>query len=105
MALSAFWNEFVAEFAADDIYWFFPKGGTSDTDEIRQKFAIFATFEGQIWNGDLQRSFLSALQDAGLTVGQTTALSRMLKRVFENLGLCYVMGGEPIRITQAGDAY
>ena len=26
--LSAFWEKFIAEYAADDIYWYFPKGGT-----------------------------------------------------------------------------
>jgi hypothetical protein len=25
------WEQFVAEYASDGIYWYFPKGGTPDT--------------------------------------------------------------------------
>lgn len=105
MSLPAYWEEFVEEYAADGIYWFFPKGATADTDDLRRKFAVFAQFQGKLWGGDLQRDYLAALRAAHLTEGETSALSRMLKRVFENLGLCYVMTGEPIRITEAGVAY
>jgi hypothetical protein len=45
----------------------------------------------------LQGRFVTALHDAGLSVGQTRALTRMMKRVYENLGLCWVEVGQPIR--------
>jgi|GEM_PF-6033039 len=32
--LSSFWEKFIAEYAADDVYWYFPKGGTVDTIEV-----------------------------------------------------------------------
>ncbi|MDE2229320.1 MAG: AlwI family type II restriction endonuclease, partial [Alphaproteobacteria bacterium] len=63
------------------------------------------SFEGQDWTPALQAKFLNALRKARLSVGQTTALPRMLKRVYENLGLCWVAAGEPIRLTPAGQAY
>ena len=53
----------------------------------------------------LQREFLAALHDAKLSVGQTTALTRIIKRVYENLGLCWVEAAHPIRITPAGREY
>jgi hypothetical protein len=105
MGLSEFWETFAGEYAADDIYWYFPKGGTADTDEFREKFRIFQSFEGKEWTPDLQGEFLTALHVAGLSVGQTRALTRIMKRVYENLGLCWVETGRPIRITPAGRDY
>ena len=105
MALSEFWKKFVAEYAADDIYWYFPKGGTADTEEFREKFRVFASFEGEDWTPDLQGKFLAALHAARLSVGQTRALTRIMKRVYENLGLCWVVSNQPIRITPAGRQY
>jgi hypothetical protein len=103
--LSEFWETFVTEYSADGIYWYFPKGGTADTDEFREKFRIFQSFEGDDWTPDLQGKFLAALHAAKLSVGQTRALTRIMKRVYENLGLCWVVGGRPIRITPAGREY
>jgi len=105
VALSEFWKKFVAEYAADDIYWYFPKGGTADTEEFREKFRVFASFEGEDWTPDLQGKFLAALHAARLSVGQTRALTRIMKRVYENLGLCWVVSNQPIRITPAGRQY
>lgn len=105
MALSDFWEQFVHEYAADDIYWYFPKGGTADTEEFREKFRIFQSFEGEEWTPELQGRFLTALHEADLSVGKTRALTRIMKRVYENLGLCWVEAGRPIRITPAGRDY
>ena len=52
VALSEFWEKFVNEYAADAIYWYFPKGGTADTEEFREKFRIFQSFEGKDWTPD-----------------------------------------------------
>jgi hypothetical protein len=85
VALSEYWEKFIEEYAADNIYWYFPKGGTADTDEFREKFRIFQSFEGQEWTPELQGRFLTALHDAGLSVGQTRALTRIMKRVEQSL--------------------
>jgi hypothetical protein len=105
VALSEFWEQFVAEYAVDDIYWYFPKGGTADTEEFREKFRVFKSFEGEDWTPELQGKFLAALHAAELSVGQTRALTRIMKRVYENLGLCWVASNQPIRITPAGREY
>lgn len=105
MALPEFWKKFVAEYAADNVYWYFPKGGTADTNEFREKFRVFQSFEGEDWTPALQGKFLTALHKAKLSVGQTRALTRIMKRVYENLGLAWVVGGRPIRMTPAGRAF
>jgi hypothetical protein len=51
-------EKFIDEYAADNIYWYFPKGGTADTDEFREKFRIFQSFEGEEWTPELQGRFL-----------------------------------------------
>jgi hypothetical protein len=105
VALSDYWEEFIEQYGADGIYWYFPKGGTADTEEFREKFRIFQSFEGKDWTPALQARFLAALHDANLSVGETTALTRIMKRVYENLGLCWVQAEHPIRITPAGREY
>jgi hypothetical protein len=62
VALSEYWEKFIEEYAADNIYWYFPKGGTADTDEFREKFRIFQSFEGEEWTPELQGRFLTALR-------------------------------------------
>ena len=48
MPLTDEWKKFIAEYASDGIYWYFPKGGTADTNEFREKFRVFQSFEGAI---------------------------------------------------------
>jgi hypothetical protein len=103
--LSRFWERFITEYSADKIYWYFPKGGTVDTAECRERFRIFQSFEGQKWTVELQQQFLDALHEANLSEANTTAFTRIAKRVYENLGLCWVEAGEPIRLTPAGRSY
>jgi hypothetical protein len=105
VALSAFWEDFVTDYFADGVFWYFPKGGTADTDDFRERFRIFSEFEGDEWSPLLQGRFLDALHAAKLSVGKTKALVRITKRVYENLGIAWVATGHPIRITPAGREY
>ena len=105
MPLSEYWQSFVAEYAADSIYWYFPKGGTADTSEFREKFRVFQSFEGEEWTPTVQQKFLDAMHEAGVSVAQDRALTRIMKRVYENLGLCWVESNQPIRLTPSGRAY
>jgi hypothetical protein len=105
VALYAYWQRFVTEYATDDIYWYFPKGGTADTNEFREKFRVFQSFEGEDWTPALQQRFLDALHKAKLSLGKNRALARIMKRVYENLGLCWVESNQPIRLTPSGRSY
>ncbi len=48
------WERFVAEYASDGIYWYFPKGGTADTNEFREKFRVFQSLECEDWTAAVQ---------------------------------------------------
>lgn len=105
MALPTEWQDFVNSYREDDVYWYFPKGTTADTDDFRERFRVFQTFEGRRWTPAVQQEFLDALHKAGLSKAQDTAFTRILKRAFENLGLCWVAANEPIRLTPSGRTY
>jgi hypothetical protein len=98
------WQDFIGEYNADRAYWYFPKGATVDSDDFRRKFRIFDLFEGDLWTPDLQRRIADELREADLSSGGRD-LPRQLKRVFENMGLCWVDEGLPIRVTPAGRAF
>jgi len=104
MAISAEWQTFVDEYGASDAYWYFPKGATADTDDFREKFRIFDLFEGEKWTPNLQRRIAVELREEKLSRGGS-ALPRQIKRVFENMGLCWIADYQPIRVTPAGRAY
>jgi hypothetical protein len=104
VAISVEWKNFIAEYGADNVYWYIPKGGTADTDEFREKFSVFDLFEGEIWTTTLQQRIVAELRNKGLSRGGKD-LPRQIKRVVEILGLCWIGDNEPIRITTAGKAY
>lgn len=104
MAIPAPWQTFVEEYGTNDVYWYFPKGATADTDDFREKFRVFDLFEHQPWTPSTQRSIATELRNEKLSRGGD-ALPRQIKRVFENLGLCWIEDDAPIRITPAGKAY
>jgi len=104
MPISADWQKFIDEYAADDVYWYFPKGGTADTDDFRKKFRAFQQFEGKKWTPDLQHKIADDWRKKKLSRGGS-ALPRQIKRVFENLGLCWIVEHKPVRVTTSGHAY
>jgi hypothetical protein len=104
MTVSSEWAKFIAEYGADNAYWYFPKGATADTDDFREKFRVLDLFEGEGWTPTLQRRIAAELRSEGLSKGGN-ALPRQIKRVFENLGLCWIEDNMPIRVTPAGKAY
>ena len=104
MPVSAEWRKFIDEYGSHDAYWYFPKGATSDTNEFREKFRIFDLFEGEEWTPAVQRRIAAELRVEKLSRGGN-ALPRQIKRVFENMGLCWIEDNEPIRVTPAGRNY
>ena len=104
MPISAQWQQFIDEYSSCESYWYFPKGGTADKDEFREQFRVFDLFEGQVFTPDLQASIGAFLRDEGLTTAGDD-FPRQIKRVFENMGLCWIDEGHPIRTTPAGRLY
>lgn len=105
MSLSAIWEKFTKQYRSEQVYWYFPQGGTADTLEFREKFRIFQSFGTEPWTPMLQRKVGDALRAAKLSDAKGDDLPRMLKRVFENMGLCWVAENEPIRLTPSGYTY
>ena len=101
MPIPEFWKDFISRYKHDNTYWFFPKASTVDTEEFRQRFRIFDLFEGDVWNSELQTIVLKELREEKLS-NAGLAYPRMLKRVFEVMGLCSVELEEPIAITNTG---
>lgn len=104
MVPEEFWDAFVEEYSSSEVYWFFPKGSTVDTDQFREKFRVFDLFEGMVWRPDLHGEILRELRSEGLS-SAGAALPRMIKRVFEVMGLCIVESDQPIRITKIGKRF
>ncbi len=104
MAVSREWQGFIDEYGADGVYWYFPKGGTADKDELREQFRVFDLYEGETFSPDLQARLGQTLRDEGLS-NAGDDFPRQIKRVFENLGLCWMEEGSPLRITPAGKLY
>lgn len=98
------WLDFIKEYGADGVYWYFPKGGTADKDEFREQFRVFDLYEGEIFTPDLQARLGQALRDEGLSSAGDD-FPRQIKRVFENMGLCWMEEGRPLRVTPAGKLY
>lgn len=98
------WDEFVGEYASDGVYWFFPKATTVDGLEFREKFRVFDLFEGEIWDHATQDQIQTELRAEGLSEAGA-AFPRMIKRVFEVLGLALVENDLPIIITATGKAF
>lgn len=84
MAIPALWQTFVEEYGTNDVYWYFPKGATADTDDFREKFRVFDLFEHQPWTPSTQRSIATELRNEKLSRGGD-ALPRQIKRVFEKI--------------------
>jgi hypothetical protein len=104
--LPSYWEDFVDRYGKDGVYWFFPKGGTADAHDFRAKFRRFAHFEGSSWTPATQHKIAESFRTATLSRAvEGTALPRMLKRVFENLGLCIVKENKPISLTPVGRAF
>jgi hypothetical protein len=104
VAISDEWLDFIADYGADGVYWYFPKGGTADKDVFREQFRVFDLFEGEIFTPYLQARLGQYLRDEGLS-NAGDDFPRQIKRVFENMGLCWMEEGMPLRITPAGKLY
>ena len=104
MTIADNWLDFIADYGADNVYWYFPKGGTADKDQFREQFRVFDLFEGEIFTPHLQARLGAQLRSEGLTQAGDD-FPRQIKRVFENMGLCWMEEGKPLRITPAGRLY
>ena len=97
-------------------YWYIPKARALNDDNV--KFCaqtlqlVFEDFLGATWNRETQDELLSGLIDKGLThpytsggtIGDRTALSRIINALLGTLGLLWAESDQEIIITDAGFA-
>ena len=106
---TSFWLKFYNWFSATESYWYFPKGRSIRSDDIRLAFRILSEFEGQLW-GESQEEFLKKLEINKLftrraknqSKADKNAMARVWKVVFSCLGLAWVEDTEEVIITEAG---
>src|SRR2546427_12408884 len=104
------WKAFVERYASNSAFWYVPKGGAvKDLGHIRRRLEVLRQFEGQKW-ATAQRGFVKALKRKGLfapraegqTPGDRAAIGRMIKVVFDWLGLAWVNEDAAVLITSVG---
>jgi hypothetical protein len=107
--LSPVWRAFVRRFTASNAYWYVPHGFAVKAEEIptiAARLKRLEAFEGEKWV-EAQRAYAADLRANGLysgtgASGRPEALARMVKTVFEMLGVAWTDGEEAIYITDVG---
>ncbi len=111
-ALTRYWRDWIARYAADGAYWYVPKGKSiADVITIQKQLRILQKFEGLPWREN-QKGYLTALKKAGLSDASAedgdhkgVPIARMLTRVFSTLGFAWIDGSEAVTLTPAGEAF
>jgi len=107
------WRSFVERYAADPVFWYVPKGeAVKDLSFVKRRLAVLARFAGQPWSS-AQREYVKALKKKRLfiprarrqTPADQAAIGRMIKTVFDWLGLAWVDEESAILITTVGEEF
>lgn len=106
-------NEFIKEYASCTSYWYIPKARALNDENVKLIVdvlnIIFENFLDYIWNVDTQDDLLEKLQEENIldpykegNRQDRTALTRIIKKILEVLGLLRVKRDHEIVITDAG---
>lgn len=109
-----FWSDTLSEFSQCGSYWYIPKGFTlseENVPKIKARLKILEQYNEQIWNIEIEKQYFKQLHDQNLIDPYSdykkqkevdyTALVRIIKIVFEELGLAWT--NPAINITKAGE--
>lgn len=108
-AIPAKWAAFVRKYGANRAYWYAPKGLAVTPESIKERLAILREFEGSASWRDVQADYIAALKTAHVSEAGSewpdggAPLARMLKQVFNVLGLAWVDDADHVEITKAGE--
>ena len=92
------WNDFVKQYTSNDFYWYVPKGRcVRNIKDILILLRFLEKFESYNWH-DVQHEYLMVLKDKGSfharahgqSQSDVNAMARMLKKVFDFLGIARV---------------
>lgn len=106
-------NDFIKEYASCTSYWYIPKRRTLNDENVELIIdtlgILFESYLDRVWNQDTQDDFLKDLQSEGITdpykagsKQDRTALSRIIKKFLEVLGLFRIKKDHEISITDVG---
>lgn len=108
------WRDFVLQYANKEPFWYVAKPGSyADLPKIRQRLAILKKFRGKLWS-TAQRDYVRELRKKGLfeprargrqSESDKSAIGRMIKVLFDTLGLAWVDEEDAVFISSVGEAF
>ena len=110
-----YWNKFIKSFTTDKSYWYVPKGKTINQENLfllREQLKILKKYQGKDWR-EYQKAYTQELGKKKLIEHRAkrqkpsdfTAISRMLKVIFDLLGVAWVDDESKIYLTTTGDEF
>lgn len=115
MTNKAFWQEFIKAYTTDKSYWYVPKGKTINHENLyllKEQLKILRKYQGKDWR-EYQRVYTNELDKKKLIEHRAkrqkpsdyTAIARMLKIIFDLLGVAWVDKESKVYITSTGDEF
>jgi len=107
------WEGFIKNYTPDPVFWYIPKGGSvKDLDHIQKRLRILKKYSNKKW-GTVQFNYVKTLEKEGLfkprakkqSMADQAAIGRMIKIIFDYLGLAYVDDQSAVLITSAGEEF
>jgi hypothetical protein len=111
---NGYWRRFCADYLASQGFWYVPKGeAVNDLPRIKARLALLRErFDRRPWRAtqldyvrELRRSGLFAPRARGQESEDRAAIARMVKVVFDTLGLAWVDEDDAVFISPAGTAF
>ncbi|MDP3025106.1 MAG: endonuclease NucS [candidate division Zixibacteria bacterium] len=110
-----YWNKFIKSFTTDKSYWYVPKGKTINQENLfllREQLKILKKYEKKDWReyqkvytDELNKKKLIEHRAKGQKPSDYTAIARMLKVIFDLLGVAWVDKESKVYITSTGDEF
>ena len=108
------WRRFCDRYVEESGFWYVPKGeAVNDLPRIQRRLSLLKErFSGLPWRS-AQLGYVNALKEAGLFTPRAekqdredrAAIARMVKVVFDTLGLAWVDEGDAVYVSSTGDAF
>ena len=100
-------SSFIQSYNNKKGFWYTFKRSVNDLNNLWLIFNVLKNFQGKDWNKN-QKEFSSILINNKLLnptikeIADASANSRGIKKVFEQMGFCYVDGSGKLKITKCG---
>jgi len=112
--VNVYWRQFCKGYLSSQGFWYVPKGeAVNDIPRVKERLSVLREkFHGQPWRSS-QLDYVRELRRAGLFIprargqeeGGRGAIARMVKVVFDTLGLAWVNEDAAIFVSSAGNKF